>query len=284
MPQEQAAAAAPAAPVDGMDKLIGELVELGTDVGMKIVGAILLLIVGRVLIGMIRKAFRVTMEKRNMDQTLVRYMDSFASISLNILLLIAILGVFGVETTTFAGVLAAAGVAIGMAWSGLLANFAAGIFMIVLKPFKVGDMIQAGGVVGVVEELGLFATVVNTPDNIRTIIGNNKIFSDNIQNFTANPFRRVDLQAQLAHGVDVDDAIARLQKRLATIPNAVSDPKPDVTLLTFTLAGPVLAVRPYCHNDHYWDVYFATNKAIQEEFSQAGYPAPNHHYLIHKPS
>src|SRR5205814_8653486 len=137
----------------------------------------------------------------HVDATVLRYVGSAVSATLNIVLVVAILGYFGVETTTFAALLAAAGVAIGMAWSGLLANFAAGSFLIVLRPFKVGDFITAGGGTGTVKEIGLFTTTLNTPDNVLTIVGNNKIFSDNIQNFSANSYRRVDLKAQLDHSV-----------------------------------------------------------------------------------
>src|SRR5262249_31383799 len=158
---------------------------------------------------------------------------------------------------------AAAGVAIGMAWSGLLANFAAGVFLVILQPFKVGDFVTAGGTTGTVHEIGLFVTAVDTLDNVRTIVGNGKIFADTIQNFSHNAFRRVDLTAQLAHGVDANAAIAMLKARLAQIPNVMKDPAPDAEILTFTLAGPVLAVRPYCHNKDYWQVYFDTNRLIK---------------------
>jgi small conductance mechanosensitive channel len=193
---------------------------------------------------------------------------------------VAILGYLGVETTSFAALLAAAGIAIGAAWGGLLANFAAGVFIVMFRPFKVGDFITAGGVTGTVREISLFTTTLTTPDNILTIIGNNKIFSDNIQNYTANPYRRVDLVAQLGHDADPQDAIARLRERISQIPNVLTSPSPDVEILEFNLAGPVLAVRPYCHNDNYWQVYFATNKAIRDVFGEAGYPAPTQNYVF----
>jgi small conductance mechanosensitive channel len=193
---------------------------------------------------------------------------------------VAILGFFGVETTTFAALVAAVGVAIGVAWGGLLGSFAAGAFLIILQPFRVGDFIAAGGVTGTVKEIGLFVTTLNTPDNVLTIVGNNKVFADNIQNFSANPYRRVDLVAQLNHGVDHRDAITRLKEQLARIPNVMTDPAPDVEILTFTLAGPVLAVRPYCNNAHYWQVYFDTNRTIREAFGDAHYPVPDQHYSI----
>ena len=161
-----------------------------------------------------------------------------------------------------------------MAWSGLLANFAAGVFIVILRPFKVGDFICAGGVTGTVMEIGLFGTAINTPDNVLTLVGNNTIFSGNIQNFSANPHRRVDLTAQLAQGTDHKAAIKLLKERLAKIPNVLADPAPTVEILEFTMAGPVLAVRPSCSNDNYWQVYFDTNRLIREAFGEAGFAVP----------
>jgi len=137
-----------------------------------------------------------------------------------------------------------------------------------------------GGVMGTVHEIGLFVTSIDTLDNVRTIVGNGKIFSDTIQNFSTNAYRRVELTAQLAHGVDHKDAIQRLKSGLLKIPNVLPSPAPDVEILTFNLAGPVLAVRPYCNNQHYWQVYFDTNRLIRESFGQAGYPVPDQHYTV----
>ena len=165
------------------------------------------------------------------------------SILLNVALIVALLGYFGVETTTFAALLAAGGVAIGVAWGGLLANFGAGAFLVVLRPFNIGDFVTAGGITGTVDKIGLFGTTINTPDNVLTIIGNNKIFSDTIQNYSANPYRRVDLTAILNHAVDHQEAIRLLKERLASIPNVLSTPAPVVDVLQFTPAGPQLCVQ-----------------------------------------
>ena len=166
------------------------------------------------------------------------------------------------------------GLAIGMAWSGLLANLAAGGFIIVLRPFKVGDFISAGDVTGTVTEIGLFVTAINTPDNVLTMVGNNKIFSDNIQNFSDNAFRRVDLTAQLSGAADWQAAAALLRQRIASLDNVLAEPAVEVEILEFNLLGPVLAVRPYCHTDHYWQVYFDTNKVIKDALGETGFPAP----------
>ena len=267
-----------------VSKTMQTIIDVVVLVGFRVIGAIVFYLVGRWLISFAIRLVSGALERQKVDPTLLRYIGTVISVTLNIVLVIAILGYFGVETTSFAAILAAAGVAIGMAWSGLLANFAAGAFMIVLRPFKVGDFVTAGGITGTVKEIGLFVTAIITLDNVVTLVGNNKIFSDVIQNFSANPFRRVDLKAQLAHSVDHNDAIRRLKEQLAKIPNVAANPAPDVEILEFNLAGPVLAVRPYCHNDHYWQVYFDTNKVIRETGGAAGYPVPEQHLVVRNPS
>jgi small conductance mechanosensitive channel len=248
--------------------------KLITEFGLKFLGAIALWIIGQKLIEFAVKLMRRVFRGQHVDATLVTYLVNIISITLKVILVVALLGFFGIETTSFAALLAAAGVAIGAAWGGLLANFAAGAFLIIFRPFKVDDFITAGGVTGTVTEIGLFTTSINTLDNIVTIVGNNKIFADNIQNFSINPYRRVDLLAQLHRDVDHNDAIQRLKANISQIPNVLREPAPDVDILEFNLAGPVLAVRPYCNNVHYWQVYFDTNKVIRETFTQAGYPSP----------
>jgi len=254
-----------------------------TSVGLKLLGAIAIWIVGRWLIGLALQMIGGALRKQKIDPTLIRYIHSAVAALLNVVLVIAILGFFGVETTSFAALIAAAGVAIGMAWSGLLSNFAGGVFLVILQPFKVGDFITAAGVTGTVEEIGLFATTLNTPDNVKTIIGNGRIFADTIQNFSANPYRRVELTAQLAHGVDPQAAIALLKPVLGQVPNVIAEPAPDVEILTFNLSGPVLAVRPYCNNKDYWQVYFDTNRLIRDTFAHAGFPVPEQHYALRGP-
>ena len=261
-----------------MSTYLAPLASTATDVLVRLLGAVVLWFIGRMVIRMILAAIDNRMTAAKLDETLSKYAQNASGVLLNILLMLAILSVFGVETTTFAGLLAAAGVAIGMAWSGLLSNFAAGAFMVVLRPFKVGDFVEAGGQVGTVMEIGLFVTTIDTMDNVRTIIGNNTIFSGTIKNFTANPFRRVDLVAQLSHDTDPREAIKVLKTALAKIPNVVNEA--DVHVLEFNLAGPVLCVRPYCHNDNYWQVYFDTNMLIREQFGAAGFGTPEKHYHV----
>lgn len=245
-----------------------------TDVGLKVLAAIVFWVVGRWLIGRAVTLVRHSLERQKVDPTVLRYVGSVITVTLNILLVIGILGYFGIQTTTFAALLAAGGVAIGVAWSGLLANFAAGAFMVVLRPLKVGDFVTVAGVTGTVTELGLFTTTINTPDNVQVIVGNNKIFADNIQNFSHNAYRRVDLKCQLSGAADHNAAMSLLREKIGTIPNVLSDPGVVVEILEFNLVGPVLVVRPFCSNDDYWQVYFDTNRVMTECLSAAGFPAP----------
>jgi small conductance mechanosensitive channel len=249
-------------------------------VAWKVLGAAALWLVGRWLISFALRLTASAFTRQKVDLTLTRYFQTALRIVLNVALIVAILGFFGVETTTFAALLAAGGVAIGVAWGGLLSNFAAGVFLVFLRPFKVGDIVNAGGVTGVVEAVGLFGTVLNTADNVQTLVGNSKVFSDNIQNFSANPYRRVDLTATISNSVDHRDAIRLIKQRLSAIPNVLSSPAPDVDVLQFTAAGPLLCVRPYCDNQHYWQVYFDTNRLIRETFADAGFPVPVPGYAV----
>jgi len=248
-------------------------------IGLKIAGAIVVWAIGRWLIALAMRLLSAGLTRQKVEPTLIRYLVSFLTIALNIVLVVAILGYFGLETTSFAALIAAVGIAIGAAWAGLLSNFAAGAFLLMFRPFKVGDYILAGGVEGTVEEIGLFTTCINTPDNVKTVVGNAKVFADNIKNYSANPYRRVELAAQLAHTVDPAEAAERLKPILADIPNVLQDPAPDVEILTFNERGPVLAVRPYCNNAHYWQVYFDTNRAIRQTFAGAAYPVPEAHFV-----
>ena len=242
-----------------------------------LLGALIAFIIGRWGIGKVTTLTERGLHARNFDPTLGRYIISIVSIVLNIFLGIAILGIFGIETTSFAALIAAVGLAIGAAWSGMMSNFASGVFIILFKPFKVGDFVKTAGVTGYVREIGMFATSIDTLDNVYTVIGNSKAAGETIQNFTRNAYRTVDLRAQIAHGVDVHDAISRLRPAIAAIPNVIKQPAPCIEIMEFNDLGTKLIVCPFCDNIHYWQVYFDTNKAIADTFAEARYPAPSNY-------
>ena len=239
---------------------------------MKLGGAIVLWIIGGWGIRIAGRLAHRAMTIRKVDPTLIKYVESAMAVSLRIVLGIAVLGVFGIETTSFAALIAAAGLAIGAAWSGLLANFAAGAFLVLLRPFKVGDVITAGGANGRVTEIGMFTTTIHTADNLRVTIGNNKVLSDNVVNFTVNPYRVVELKAQMRHTADAVETCQRIRHALARIPNVLATPAPLVEILEFNVAGYLLAVRPACHNDNYDQVFFDTNRVIAEVIARAATP------------
>jgi small conductance mechanosensitive channel len=246
------------------------------DFGLKVIGALIAWGIGRWLIGLAQRMVAAALARgKSMDATLSHYLVSILGVLLNIVLILSILDMFGVKTTSFAVLLAGAGLAIGTAWGGLLTHFAAGVFLQFLRPYRVGDFVTVGGsITGTVKELGLFGTTLVTPDNVVTTVGNNKVLSDPIQNFSQLAFRRVDVTAKIANGVDVNQAIGLLKAAVSQIPNVSTEQPPDVEILQFTPEGPLLAVRPYTHTDHYWQVYFDTHKAVVKTFGAAGYPTP----------
>jgi small conductance mechanosensitive channel len=209
-----------------------------------------------------------------LDPTLISYLLNILGALLRVVLVVAILGFFGIETASFAALLAGAGVAIGAAWSGMLGNFAAGVFLQIFRPINPGDYIEGGGVEGTVDEVGMFVTSITSPDNVLHFVGNAKLFGDTIKNYSANPFRRVELVAQLDNSADVAKAISLLKEGVKRVPNQVEGKEADVEVLEFSERGPRLAVRPYTHTANYWQVYFDTNRMIVDVLGKAGFPVP----------
>src|SRR5262249_46174770 len=177
---------------ESMQQKMNEMMQSGWAfavwLGVRVLEAIVLWIVGRWLIGLALRLIGRAMTRQKVDPTLIRYIQNAVAALLNIVLVIVVVGAFGVQTTSLAALVAAAGVAIGLAWSGLLSNFAAGVFIVILQPIKVGDFVVAGGVMGTVHEVGLFASSIDTLDNIRNIVGNAKIFGDRIHNFSTHAY------------------------------------------------------------------------------------------------
>jgi small conductance mechanosensitive channel len=246
----------------------------------KVLGAIVLWIFGGWLIGIAARMITKALSKR-LDTTLTTYIDSALRILLKIVLIVAILGLFGVESTSFAALLAAAGVAIGMAWAGLLSNFAAGVFLVVLRPFKVGDIITGGGVNGEVREIGLFATTLDNRSNTRIFVGNNKLFSDNIINHSHNAYVRLEALAQVANGVNPFEVVARIEQAVRQIPNVIATPGPEVGVKEYNAAGTLLYVRPYVKGGvpEQEGVMAAVYKVIAD--ATAGLPVPAPHQIQH---
>ncbi|MGL6135001.1 MAG: mechanosensitive ion channel family protein [Prochlorococcaceae cyanobacterium] len=240
----------------------------------KLLGAAALWVVGGWLIALAMRLLRRVFNRGTLDPVLVGYLLNILSAVLRVILVVAILGYFGVETASFAALLAGAGLAIGAAWSGMLGNFAAGVFLQMFRPISPGDYVEAGGVEGTVGEVGMFVTAITSPDNVLNFVGNAKLFGDNIKNYSANSHRRVELVAQLDNSADVAKAIGLLKEGIKQVPNQVEGMDADVEVLEFSERGPRLAVRPYTHTANYWQVYFDTNRMIVEVLGKAGFPVP----------
>lgn len=228
----------------------------------KIISAISLWLGGVWGIRILTEIVRRSLLRGGMQAGLLTYLLSILAISLRVFLMLSILGIFGIQTTSFAALIAGAGLAIGAAASGLLNNFAAGAFLQGLRPFQAGDHIIVGNVEGTVDSIGMLVTNIITPDHVYVYVPNGKILTDTVKNFSANDFRRVELEANLDEGDDVVKAIEFLQDALQTVPNQEPGKTPVVDLLEFKKKGPRLAVWLYTKTENYWQVYFDANRVI----------------------
>ncbi|MEO8499850.1 MAG: mechanosensitive ion channel family protein [Vicinamibacteria bacterium] len=247
----------------------------GLEFLLQVLAAVALYFLGRWLIRGVRVLVRRALELRQLDPTLAKYIDQTLGIVLTILVVVAALGVLGVQTNTLAGLLAAAGVAVGVAWSGLLSNIAAGLFMVSLRPFKKGDTVQIGGALGDVELIGFFGTALLAPDGTRVIVGNAKALGDNIHNLSGGPHRRIDARAQLPWACDPRALYEAIRLRLAEEPKVLASPSPVVETFENNAAGPLAVIRPCCVPSHYGEVFFLTNRIVAEEIAKAGLTAPS---------
>lgn len=242
--------------------------------GMKILGALVGLFAAWLIAGALGRAVRRGGEARNLDATLVRF---FASMVRNLVLVaavVAILGVFGIETSSFAAIIGAAGLAVGLAFQGTLGSFAAGVMLLVFRPFKIGDVVEAAGVTGKVEEIELFTTTIKTPDNQKLIVPNSKIAGDTIRNAVAYDTRRVDIDVGCDYGANIDDCRAALEESVQLVDKALADPPAQIFLKGLGGSSVDWQVRVWCKTEDYWDVHQATIRAIHIKLGEKGIGIP----------
>ena len=242
--------------------------------GLKVIAAILILVIGRYVAIGLRAIVRRLMRKSKVDETLVSFVTSLTYVALMTFVIIAALGKLGVQTASFIAVIGAAGLAIGLALQGSLSNFAAGVLMIIFKPFKVGDIIDAAGATGVVEAIGIFTTELKTPDNKKVIIPNAKVTGDNIVNYTAKDMRRVDIVAGVSYSDDLDKVRGVLEKILSEEDRILKDPAPTIGVLELADSSVNFAVRPWVQTSDYWNVFFALQEKIKKSFDAEGISIP----------
>ena len=243
----------------------------------KLLAAILIWIIGSWIIKMVMKGIKKAMTKANYDESLKKFLLNLINWIFKIVLILVVLGTVGVETTSFAAVLAAAGLAVGMALQGSLGNFAGGVLIMIFKPFKIGDLIEAQGEIGVVKEIEIFTTKLTGLSNKEIIIPNGALSNGNIINYTTEGTRRVDLVFGVSYDADIKQTKEVLMNVLTSHPKILNDPAPMVTVLELADSSVNFAVRPWCKVEDYWNVYFDITENTKEALDTAGIEIPYPH-------
>ncbi len=260
-------------------------IELAKEFGPKLIAAIILYLIGSWVIKRIVGAARKMMMKSNYDESLQRFLLNMVSWALRIFLILVVVSQLGVDVTTFAAVIAAAGLAIGLALQGSLANFAGGVLIMIFKPYKIGDLIEAQGEKGVVKEIEIFTTKMITPGNKLAIIPNGAMANGNIVNYTTEGKIRVDMTIGVGYGEDIKRTKEVLMQVITSNPLVLQDPAPSVNVSELADSSVNFAVRPYCKPEHQWDVYFGTLENCKLALDKAGIEIPYPHRVeIHKNS
>ena len=273
-------------PVEEATPIMEKIQAVGLEYGIKILGALLVLIIGMWVAKAVRRGVVKVMEKKGLDPTLISFLSALVHVAVQAFVIVAALGALDIKTASFIAVLGAAGLAVGLALQGSLSNFASGVLMIIFKPITVGDFVEAGGTMGSVVEISIFTTILNTPDNKKVIVPNSNVMGGNITNFNANGTRRVDLVAGIGYGDDIDKAKTVLEGILAADDRILIDPASTVAVVEMADSSVNLVVRPWCTGADYWDVYFDTTEAIKKRFDEEGisipFPQRDVHLYEHK--
>lgn len=241
---------------------------------LKIIAAIAILVIGKIIAGMIRNFVKKLLNKSNMDLTIVSFLSNLLYGLLITLIVLVALGQLGVETTSFVAIVGAAGLAVGFALKDSLGNFASGVMLLINKPFSVGHYIEAGGTAGTVLEIKLFATKLKTPDNKVIYVPNASVVGGNITNFSAEDTRRVDMQFGIGYNDDIDKAKQIILKLLSNDDRVLKDPKPQVVVGSLGDSSVNIVVRPWVNKADYWGFFFDMTETVKKEFDNAGVSIP----------
>ena len=260
-----------------MEQYIEKTKELLMNYAPKIITALAILIVGLFLIKLLTKGVKKVMQKQNVDTTLQKFLADLLGWTLKVLLFVTVISKLGVATTSFAAIIGAAGLAIGLALQGSLANFAGGTLIMIFKPFKVGDLIEVQGVLGCVKEIQIFTTHIKTPDNKLAIVPNGALSNGNIINYSKEGKIRIDLIFGTSYDADIKETKDILMKVLSSNEKVLSNPAPTVNVLELADSSVNYAVRPWVTIDNYWDVYFETTENVKLALDKAGIEIPYPH-------
>jgi small conductance mechanosensitive channel len=245
-----------------------------TEYGLNIVFALLIFFVGRWIVGYMIGTMKKVMTARNVDLVLITFLSSLLYYLLLIVVVLAAISQLGVQTTSFIAILGAAGLAVGLALQGSLANFAAGVLIILFRPFKIGDFIEAGGTTGIVEEIGILITMMKTPDNKKILVPNSNIMGGNITNFSANETRRVDLVFGVSYGDDIDKVKSVLQDIVANDERVLKEPACTIAVSKLNDSSVDFVVRPWVKAADYWGVFFGMTETVKKRFDAEGISIP----------
>ncbi len=251
-----------------------QLTALAITYGTKILAGVATLVIGLYVVSLIMSAIRKMFEKSGVDPSLRSFLASLISILLKVIVYITALGMLGVEMTSFIAILGAAGLAVGLALSGTLQNFAGGVMILFFKPYKVGDFIEAQGYMGSVKEIQIFVTILTTPDNKTVLIPNGPLATDSMINFSTQATRRVDWTFGISYGDDVDKAYEVLKKLIAEDERIMKDPEPFMALHTLADSSVNIVVRVWAATGDYWPVHFSMNEKVYKQFPQNGLSFP----------
>lgn len=257
-----------------MEGFLDKIWEWAQLYGPAVIAAIAILVIGRILVGIFTGIVRKLMNRANVDPTLISFVTSLTKIGLMTFVFIAALSKLGVETTSFVAIIGAAGLAVGFALQGSLANFASGVMLIIFRPFKSGDYVEAGGTAGSVEAIRIFNTVLKTPDNREVIIPNGSITSNNITNFSAKETRRVDLVFGIGYDDDLRKAKGILENIVASDERILKDPAPTIAVSELADSSVNFVVRPWVKTADYWAVYFDLTEKVKLTFDEQGISIP----------
>lgn len=250
------------------------LIGLVTRYGLRVVGAVVVLVVGWLLAKTVRGWTRRLLTRSNTDATLVPFVSNLVYYLLLTFVVVAVLGLFGIPTTSFIAVLGAAGLAVGLALQGTLSNFAAGVMLLIFRPFKVEDVIEAGGATGKVIEIGIFSTTLHTPDNVRIVVPNSGIYGGMVKNYSANDTRRNDLVVGISYDDDIGKAIDTIRGVIDADPRVLPEPAPQIAVSEMADSSVNLVVRPWCRAEDYWPLRFDLIRALKEQLEAAGCSIP----------
>lgn len=262
---------------------INSLVPLVIEWGLKVIGAIVVLIIGRMIAGGIRSGVRKAMTKREVDATLIPFVSSLVYYLVMAVVVIAVLSLFGIQTTSLVAVLGAAGLAVGLALQGTLSNFAAGVMLLIFRPFKVGDFVEAGGTTGVVVAVKIFSTVIKTGDNVLITVPNAQIWGGTIANYNGFDTRRIDLVIGIDYGDDIQLAIDTIKQIVTSHDKVLAEPAPVIAVSNLGDSSVDLVVRPWVNAGDYWGVRFDLMRRLKEGLEAAGcsFPFPQQDVHVH---